>query len=146
MDDGIPRFSSLVSSTMVQTLDGSGGADFGSGEGAGGGEGNGGGEAEGDESSSSLPVRSNDDFRSALLPFLAAKPAVAESAKPKSKKGKAGKKRGRGEDSDSEVEAPDFTGPAAETADGGLILRKTKTKAGGGSHKKAGKSGPKIVF
>ena len=33
-----------------------------------------------------------------------------------------------------------------ETADGGLILRKTKTKAGGGSHKKAGKSGPKIVF
>ena len=49
-------------------------------------------------------------------------------------------------DSDSEVEAPDFTGPAAETADGGLILRKTKTKAGGGSHKKAGKSGPKIVF
>jgi pSer/pThr/pTyr-binding forkhead associated (FHA) protein len=142
IDDDTPRFDSLVSSTVVpastpaDAIREQVGAAFAT-EGQEGEEGEMGGII-GPSGPEEQPTLKNDDFRSALLPFLTRKapePSVADG-KSKTKKGK----KRRADDSDSDGEPPppvvlDKSEPAM-----GLVLRKEKTKA------KATKSTVKIKF
>jgi hypothetical protein len=150
-DDGTPRFSSLLSSTLLRATDvadtgRAGGAGNGETEGEdddggeGGGGGGGGGDADVVGGESARPLN-NSDFRDALLPFLSKSAAVRdESAGGKRRDGGKPKRR-RDDDSDDDAEPPpplslSKSDAAAAAAPGGLVLRKTK-----GVDKKRSKSG-----
>lgn len=159
-DDAAPRFSSLLSSTIIKANDSSPEARSG-GEGAGdaAAESDCGADADGHNDSDvtgaigpAMPAApkllKNADFRAAMLPFLS-KPAAeepsytyAEGGSGKAGKGKKGKKRRANEDSDSEGEAQaPVVLDKSEPAGAGLVLRKTKAQP-----EKKKKSGPIIKF
>ena len=139
-DDGTPRFSSLLSSTIVPADPAAnGGGDGGDAEGG----------AAGDVDGAEAK-KSNSDFRNALLPFLSAPPVnkVAEAGKG-GKKGKKRRKGGDDSESDGEPAPPlslDKNEPSTGGPSGGLILRKTGGGANKGGPAKKAKSSPKIVF
>ena len=135
-EDTAPRFSGLLSSTLVRDdgqhvgVEGSDGQDLPTTSAAANETQNGAGADEGSdpESEDAVPALKNADFRAALLPFLV-KPVSDPDPRDaqRQKRGKRGKKRGAHEDSeDDEPAAPivlDKNDPAA-----GLVLRKEKAQ------------------